>query len=149
MPTGAKLAGGLLLAALAWLVSGLMVARLVDEPDPGLFMPINVVVGFLAGWRVLGPRVGRPGGATMAAAGQGLTAVVAATVAAWALHASVEMVRQSLRKRYDGPVEATVAVFEIMLDQGRYLAAPEVVAALLGGGVVAGLAAEWTGRRVR
>lgn len=118
----------------------------MDEPDPGAFALINVVVGFLAGWRVLGSRVG---GTFAAAAGHGLTAVAAATVAAWALHAAVEMVRLSLRKLYAGPVEALVAMFEIMLDKGRYLLGPDVLAALVGGGIVAGVVAEWTGRRVR
>jgi hypothetical protein len=48
---------------------------------------------------------------------------------------------------YDGPMEAVLGVFEIMLDYGRMMLQPDVLGVLAVGGILGGMLAEWAGRR--
>ena len=144
MPTAAKLVAGALFAALAWVASGLIVPLLPEATAVGMFAPVNAAIGFVVGWRVAGSRARTT---LRGAVSYGLTAAFAMTFAALFLHSFAIMIRQSLRKLYDGPADALIGVVELMIEHGRLLAAPEVLGTLLLGGVLAGLATEWAGRR--
>jgi hypothetical protein len=81
--------------------------------------------------------------------GYGITATVVTVVVAAFLQCFAIMIRQSLRRLYDGPVEAVVDVFELMVRNGQHLLHAEVLLALALGGVLAGLLTEWVGRNSR
>jgi hypothetical protein len=59
------------------------------------------------------------------------------------------MVRLSMRRMYEGPVEGVVAVFGLMVEYFALMAQPDVIVTLLVGGLIAGLATEWAGRQWR
>jgi hypothetical protein len=146
MPTAAKIAAAILFAALAWIASRLTFPLWPEGASPGRFAEINAALGFVLGWRMSGARAGQ--GVT-AAIGTGLTTAVAVAFVSLFAHGFVLMIGDSLRKRFDGPVEATVAVFGNLVEQAQILGSAPVIATVLGGGVVAGLVTEWFGRNFR
>lgn len=146
MPTAAKLAALVLFGALAWAVSNLVARDFPAGSDPGRFAEVNAAIGAVLGWRIAGSQ----GGTGWASAiGYGITATVAIVVVSAFVQCFAIMIRQSLRRLYDGPVEAMVDVFELMVRNGRYLVHAEVLLALGLGGILAGLLTEWFGRNFR
>ncbi len=146
MPTAAKLAAAVLFGALAWAVSNLLVRHFPQGSDPGRFAEVNAAIGAILGWRIAGSRGGTGWASAVA---YGITAAVATVVVAAFLQCFAIMIRQSLRRLYDGPVEALVDVFELMVRNGQYLLHAEVLGTLAVGGVLAGLLTEWVGRNFR
>jgi hypothetical protein len=146
MPTAAKLVAGILWALLAWFASNLIKPYFPEGMDLGLFAEVNAALGFLLGWAMAGPRAGM---GYSAAISYGLTTTVFLVVSGVFLHSFVEMVRLSLRRLYEGPVEGLVAVFGLMIKYFGIMAQTEVLVTLLVGGIVAGLVTEWSGRRWR
>ncbi len=146
MPTAAKL-----FAALAFAATGFFAAELFKPgmPPGTVFGPFSLVVagiGALTGWLVMGDLTGR---GYRAAAGFGLR--TALTVTFWALLAFsiLEMVKLATKMRYDGPMDAIIGIFQLMLEYGRLVLLPPVLIALGVGGVLGGWLAEWAGRRWR
>lgn len=144
MPTAARL-----LAAIGFLLIGYFGAEVVKPHMPegtqfGAFSFVCAGIGLLTGWIVMGGLVGE---GMVRAAGYGVR--VSVTLVFWALllFAIYEMLRRATKMRYDGPMEALTAVFGIGLEYGRYLLAPDVLAVLLGGGVLVGMLSEWAARR--
>ncbi|MCC7321723.1 MAG: TrgA family protein [Rubellimicrobium sp.] len=149
MPTAARLAAAILFAVLLWLAAELALPAfpLAEQAEPRWFAPINAGAGLILGWRILGTRSG--GQSWAGAVGQGLTTLAAALIVGLFLSAAVRMVELSLRRIYDGPAEAVVAVFALMAEIGRTAALPHVLALLVAGAAVAGILAEWVGRHFR
>lgn len=147
MPTAARLVAAILFAGLFWIVSqaALPLFALAEQPDPRGFAMINTVAGLLLGWRLGGDGAGR--NRWSGAVGQGLTTMIATAFVALFLHALIRMVALSMRKHYDGPAEAVIGVFALMIEMGRTMATPEVISLLLAGAVLLGLVVEWVGRR--
>lgn len=143
MPTAARLVAALILAATAWLVSQTVKPYLPEGLNFGWFDQVNLALGVVIGWVVIGGRSGR---GMSAAVGNGLTG--AATLVFWAifLQASNEMLRQALRRHYRGPVEAVLDVFALSLDYARLVLHLDVAGLLILGGIVAGVLAERAGR---
>ncbi len=146
MPTAAKLIAAIGLAAVAWLASTIVMERFPPGTDFGLFAWINLVLGLLCGWRVIGSRAGQGGAAAIAS---GFTGTVALVFWALAIQSAWEMVQRALDNRYDGPVEALTATFGIAVDFGAHLRDPAVLTCLLVGGIATGLLAELAARRWR
>ena len=71
MPDAARLVAAVSLAIIAWIVSGLIPPLMPEGTDFGYFAFVNVGLGILCGWLVMGRRAGR--GIT-AAINNGLTA---------------------------------------------------------------------------
>lgn len=143
MPTGARLTAALCLAFLAFVVSSQVMPLMPEGTDFGYFTHVNVILGVICGWRVIGSRAGR---GIVPAINNGITGT--AVMVFWALfiQGSYEMFRLAMRNRYDGPFEALSAVFVIGLDYAIVIAVPLVIATLLAGGVASGLAAERASR---
>jgi hypothetical protein len=146
MWTAAKLVAGVLFAGLAWYASQLIKPEFPEGTDLGWFAEVNAAIGFVMGWIIAGTRAG---GSWSAAVSYGLTTAVAMTVAGLFLHSGAEMVRRSLMRVYDGPAEAVVAVFELMVEHGLIMATAPIIGTLLIGGVMAALLVEITGRNFR
>ena len=144
MPTMARLVGAVLYAALAWYVSELIKPFFEEGFNPGWFSEVNAVVGLYAGWTIAGSRAGM---GYVGAVSYGLTATIALTVLGLFVHSSFEMIQLSLRKQYEGPVEAVVNIAELGLGHAQTMAEPEVLIPLVLGGILAGLVVEFTGRR--
>jgi hypothetical protein len=117
-----------------------------EGKDYGYFTIVNIALGWICGWKVMGKRAGR---GWTAGVNNGLTGV--ASLVFWALFVQgcYEMFRLAMRHRYDGPFEALLAIFKIGLDYGQLLLVPEILVTLGVGAVVAGLATEEASRRWR
>lgn len=144
MPTAGRLTGAILFGALAWYVSGLIVPLFPEGTDLGYFVQVNTVIGVICGWRLAGPRAGA---GYLDAISYGVTTTIAMLVVALFINSLVVMIENSLRRLYDTPVEAVVAIFELMLEHGRLMATPEIAATLALGGILAGLGTDVIGRR--
>jgi len=144
MPTGARLMAAISLAVLAFILSGMVVPLMPESTDFGYFLPLNIVLGLLVGWSVMGRRAGR--GIT-AAINNGLAGVFVLMLWAIFLQAANEMVRLALRNRYDDPFEAIVAVFQIGAEFGVMIATVPMAVALVVGAVISGLLTEFAYNR--
>ncbi len=144
MPTFARLVAAVLFAALAWWVSGLIVPLMPNERPMGYFALINAAIGLIMGWRIQG---GRAGNGYNAAIGISLTTVAAIVFWGLLINSSIVMVELSLRKSYDGAVEAVVGVVDLMAVHGRIMLDATVIGTLVVGGLVIGMVTEWASRR--
>ncbi|MGQ0564229.1 MAG: TrgA family protein [Gemmobacter sp.] len=119
-------------------------AGLPEGTPAGYFSPIVAGVGFVTGWMVLGTLTGRGYGNSM-----GLGLRTAVTAVFWALlgFSLWHMIELSMKMRYDGPMQALLDVFALMVENGRLVILPDVLVALGVGGALTGLFAEWAGRR--
>lgn len=146
MPDAARLVAALSLALVAFIVSGLIMPLMPEGLDFGYFVHVNVVLGLLCGWIIMGKRAGR--GITPAI-NNGITGVVALLFWGLFVQGLNEMFRQAMRNRYGGPVEAVADIFKIGLDYGTTIFMPQVMITLLVGGILAGLATEYAWRTWR
>jgi hypothetical protein len=144
MPTAAKLVSAILFALLAFFVADLYAQGITTGQRTTWLREGAAAIGLVCGWRVMGRLVGK--GMT-SAIGSGVRTALTALFFTLLLFAIYEMVVISTKGRYDGPMEAVLAIFEIMLDYGRGLVTPEIIGSLLVGGALAGIAAEATSRR--
>lgn len=146
MPNAARLVAALSLALIAFIVSGLVMPLMPEGMDFGYFTWVNVGLGVLCGWIVMGKRAGR--GITPAI-NNGITGVLSLLFWGLFVQGAYEMFRQAMRNRFDGPFEALGAIFTIGLDYGLTIMVPSIIWTLLVGGVLAGLATEYAWRQWR
>ena len=145
MPTASKIA-----AAICFAIFGAIAALVVEPAFPegmqfGYFVPITAFIGLLNGWMVMGRLTGHG-----YRDGMGSGVRTAITIVVWALlvFAIYEMVKRSTNvNRYDGPMEAVVAAFGLMLDYGKVLLTPKILGTFLIGGLIGGAITEWAGKR--
>ncbi|AXI42530.1 TrgA family protein [Sulfitobacter sp. SK011] len=146
MPTAARLVAAICLAIVAFIVSGMVMPLMPESTDFGYFVPLNIIIGLLAGWIVMGRRVGR---GTTAAINNGLTGVFVMMLWGIGVQACNEMVRLAMKNRYDNAMEAIVAIFQIGAEFGQMIATVPIGLFLLVGAVVSGLVTEYAGNRWR
>lgn len=146
MPNAARLVAAACLALLAFVLSGQVMALMPAGTGFGYFTWVNILLGVLVGWIVMGKRAGR--GLTPAI-NNGLTGAVALLFWALFIYGGYEMMRQALRNRFESPFDAVLAIFRNGVDYGMILLEPHVIATIAIGGVLAGLATEHAWRRWR
>ncbi|NOD29763.1 TrgA family protein [Ruegeria atlantica] len=146
MPTASRLVAAVCLVVLAFLVSGMVIDNGEEGKDYGYFTYVNMALGAICGWKIMGKRAGR---GWTAGINNGLTGV--ASLLFWALFVQgcYRMFDLAMRNRYGGPFEAVMAIFSIGIDYGKQLIYPEILVALAIGAVVAGLATEQASRKWR
>ncbi len=147
MPTAARLISSIFLIGLAWFVSDMVMAAMLEENEYlnfGNFKLINLGIAALVGWRILGSRIGN---VYSVALGIGLTAVAALVFWCLFAHSVIEMLKQSMDRRYDGPMEAVMGAVEFGVEYAGELARADIALMLVGGGIVAGLLTEFVSRR--
>ncbi|APX11426.1 TrgA family protein [Tateyamaria omphalii] len=146
MPDAAKLVGGVCLAILAFVVSGMIMPLFEEDTNFGWFTHVNVAVGFICGWMVIGARAGR--GMT-SAINVGLTGPVVMVFWALFIQSCNEMVRVAMKNRYDGAFEAVVAIFQIGAEWALLMATIPIWVTLLAGGAITGVLTEYAWRTWR
>ncbi len=146
MPTASRLVAAVCLVVLAFLVSGMVIDNGEEGKDYGSFTYVNMALGAICGWKIMGKRAGR---GWTAGINNGLTGV--ASLIFWALFVQgcYRMFDLAMRNRYGGPFEAVMAIFSIGIDYGKQLIYPEILVTLAIGAVVAGLATEQASRKWR
>lgn len=146
MPTAARLMAAVCLAVVGYIISRMVMPLMPESTDFGYFIPLNICLGLVVGWVVMGRRAGR---GTTAAINNGLTGVFVLMLWGVGLQAINEMVRLAMRNRYDGPLEAIVAVFQIGAEFAVMIATGPIGIALLISAVVSGLLTEYASRHWR
>lgn len=143
MPDAARLTAAASLVLIAFIVSGQIIPLMPEGTDFGIFTPLNMFLGAVCGWVVMGKRAGR--GIT-AAINNGITGVVALLFWGLFVQGCYEMFRLAMRNRFDGPFEALVAIFEEGIKYASVLLVPNILITLLVGAILAGLATEYAWR---
>ena len=146
MPDAARLVAALCLALIAFIVSGQVMPLMPEGTDFGYFTYVNIALGLLCGWIVMGKRAGR---GVVAAINNGATGVAALVFWGLFVQGINEMVRLAMRNRYDGPFEAIMAIFEISLEYAMVLLTPGIILVLVVGAVLSGLATDFAKSRWR
>lgn len=144
MPSAARLAAAIGLAILAFIASGMIIPLLPENTDVGYFPFINMTLGVLCGWFIMGKRAGR--GVT-AAINNGFTGMISLVFWALFVQACYEMIRLAMRNRYGDAFESIIAIFEIMIENGKILMDAPLIVTLIVGGVITGLLTENAWRR--
>ncbi len=143
-PTASRLVAALSLAVLAFILSGQIMPLMPEGTDFGYFTQVNIALGCIVGWKVMGTRAGRgfvPG------VNNGLTGAAVMVLLGLFLQGAVEMFRLAHRHVYDGPFEAVAAIFTIGLEYFFIMAVPNVLVTIAIGGVLAGLITEEAAKR--
>jgi hypothetical protein len=144
MPTAAKLVAAVMFAAVGFLAAQAYVPSLPEGTQIGFLREICAGLGLVIGWFVMGRLVGK---GYVEAVGFGIRTSV--TLMFWAVlgFSIYEMILRSTKMMYDGPMEALLGVFDLVIYYGKMMGSPEFIGTLLIGGVLGGIAAEWAGRR--
>ncbi len=143
-PSAAKLAAGLCFAAVAFFAATLFEPSLSEGQRAQWFTAANAGLGFIVGWRFMGPATGR-GYRLSARAGIGTSV----WLLIWALvvFSLREMLVRSWDKRYRTPTEALGNTIEIATYFFGLALSVEVLGTLVVGGMIAGLVAEFSDRK--
>ncbi|KIN61172.1 Tellurite resistance protein [Sulfitobacter noctilucae] len=136
MPTAARLMAAICLAVTAYVISLMVMPLMPESTDFGYFVPLNIVLGLVVGWVVMGPRAGR--GAT-AAVNNGLAGVFVLMFWGVGIQSAYEMFRLAMRHRYDGPSEAIIAIFTIGAEYVTIIATIPIGVALLVAALISGV----------
>ncbi|MEP5759663.1 MAG: TrgA family protein [Litoreibacter sp.] len=144
MPTAAKLVAAIILSLTGYLTTIAIRDFLPEEQPDNFLIPVSVIVPIFCAWLTLGRMVG---GTYRNAINAGVYGVFVSIFYVVSTFAIAEMLKRSMKLRYDGPMEAVVSMFGIAVDYGAILLNPPVAMVLVGGAVVSGIATEWTDRR--
>ena len=144
MPTAAKLVSAILFALLGLFVAQLYAQGITTGARTTWLREVAAAISLICGWKVMGNLVGK---GTSAAIGSGIRTALTAVFFVLLGFAIYQMVVMSTKGRFDGPMDAVLGVFEIIVELGKGLLTPEIVATVLVGGALAGIAAEATSRR--
>jgi hypothetical protein len=146
MPTAARLMAAICLAVTGFVISEMVKPLMPESTDFGRFVELNVILGAIVGWVVMGKRAGR---GTTSALNNGLTGVFVLMLWGIFIQAANEMVRLAMRNRYDGPLEAIVDTFKIGAEFAVIISTVEIGLALLVAAAVSGLLTEFASNRWR
>lgn len=146
MPTAAKFVAALIFAAVGYLAAQAYIPTLPEGTQTRGFREICAFIGLLCGWMVMGRRVGKP---LSEAVGSGILTSVIITFWAVLAFSVYEMIMLSIKQRYDGPMDAVLGVFELMLEYASSLPTQAILGTLLIGGVIGGVMSELAGRMWR
>lgn len=146
MPTAAKLTAAAVFALVGLIAAHLFALHMPEGSAAGHLRELTAAIGFIVGWLWMGPRSGT---GYRDALGTGV--VTSVMVVFWAVlgFSIYLMIRKSMRLYYDGPMEAVVGVFDLMIEHGKQVLMPDVLAVLFIGGLLGGMITEWAGRRWR
>ncbi len=143
MPTAGRLAGAIVFALFGWYIGGLMGAFFEEERPPQFLIPMCVVFGLFLGWKLCGSRAGK---GYRQAVSNGLTTTGAFAFCVVAALGGNQMITNALRNRYDGPMDAFVDTFELIIEQASIFVDIPFLTTLVIGGIICALIAEYFGK---
>lgn len=143
MPTAARLTGAIAFAIVGYFIYVTMVPLYGEDVVPRLLLPLCMATGLWAGWVLCGKHADT----ISKGIGTGMTAVFAQTFWILLILAFALMLDRSLRKRYDGPVEAITDVFSLMYDDVLRFGTSEMGMVLLVGGLAGGIVTGYMGKK--
>lgn len=146
MPTASKLFAAFGFALVSFFTAEIFKAHMPEGTQFGAFSIVCAIIGIVSGWRYLGPETG---GGWWESANAGMRTAIAAVAIALVIFSTYEMLIQSYRRTYDTPIDAILGAIAIGVEYVQRLVAPDVLVALFGGGIMAGLLSEWAARRWR
>jgi hypothetical protein len=146
MPTAAKLVAALFFAFLGYFAADMVKTVLPEGTQVRLFSPMCALIGFACGWSMSGQRAG---GGLWPSAGYGLTTSMLIVFWSLLLFSGNEMLQRSVRKHYDGGIDAIHGMVMIAINNMMMIATPTVVGTLVLGGLLGGYLAEFAARRWR
>ncbi|PUB11313.1 TrgA family protein [Yoonia sediminilitoris] len=144
MPTAGRLAAATAFFIYGWYIALAASPFFLEGIAPGYLIPLSIGIAVLCGWMVVGSRAGR---GYVAAVGHGLTGAFAYSLWMIFLMSFEDMIARSLRRLYDGPMEALVGVFDLMLQLGNDLFDINLILSVAIGGIVCALFAEYFAKR--
>ena len=144
MPTVGKVVAALTFGAVAVYVSLLIQDMYAEERPFDNLAWINACLAAIVAWRVAGRRAGT---GYNAAFGYWLTTTIAVIFVCLFFNSFADMIRQSMRMQYDGPMEGIVDIASIMWDYGQEIATQDNLLTAFGGGLIAAMITEFFGRR--
>ena len=145
MPTASKLVSAIAFGLVALWAALSYIPHLPEGSSVGFFREIMAALGLLIGWRSMGRNAGR---GFRQSCSYGLRTSV--LIVFWALlgFSVYIMLQRSTQLIYHADAgRALLDVPRLMLDYGKLLVVPNVLIALVVGGLVGGLLAELTARR--
>jgi uncharacterized membrane protein len=147
MPTAAKLICAILMCALGYGTSVLVIYRILPEgANYRGFAEVNAVIGFAIGWRMLGRMVGER---MVVSVMNGMLAALVLFVLGLAVQAFYEMIQRALDIKYDSPGKALNEMLELAAKFAVQAADPGVMAAHFGAAALIGLIGHAASRRWR
>ncbi|MBC7141843.1 MAG: TrgA family protein [Rhodobacteraceae bacterium] len=144
MPTAAKLFAAFAFAVVAFFTAEIFKPHMPEGTKFGYFSFVSALIGFVGGWRVMGPEAGH---GNWQAVNSGLKTSAVMVGLALIIFSTYEMFLLAFRPAYKGPMEAIVGIFELAIDFLLRMIAWDVIAVLIVGGALAGLLSEWAARR--
>jgi len=144
MPSAGRFVGAVCFMFITWYASEVFKTGMPEGTNFGNFSAYNAAIGAVLGWVMLGLRAHGSKSTSLSA---GLTAAVAILFWVLLIHSLIEMVKLSLRKSYDGPVEALIGMVQLMIKYFVMLATPEILIPLIVGGLLTGMVSGWAQRR--
>lgn len=144
MPTAAKLFAAFAFAMLAFFTAEVYKPHMPEGTQFGYFSFVSMLIGLVAGWRVMGPQAGK---GNWMAVNSGIKTAAVMVVFALVIFSIYEMLLQAFRPLYDGPMEAIMGAVGLAVDFFVNLLAWDVLLLLVVGGALGGLLTEWAQRR--
>jgi hypothetical protein len=137
------------MAAVIFAITGYLTAQavrpLLPEGQPtNLLNLFCILIPVVCGWRALGRLVGKSYLISLNSGIYGIAVSIFFTVFAFS---GAEMIKRSTRKQYDGPMDAIVNMFGIMVEYAALLLHPSCLIILATGAVAGGVLSEWAHRK--
>jgi hypothetical protein len=143
MPTAARLFGATAFAILGWISANIYANAMPEGSQTGLMREIVAFLGIIIGWRVAG---GNAGKGYNPATGTGLRAGIILVFFSLLGFSIYKMVLLSMQMRYDGPMDAVLGVFDLMMDYGKVMLTSQMIGTLVVGSILGGWLAEFGSR---
>lgn len=144
MPTAAKAAGAGTFAIVGGLLAAAFIPGMPDAASAGYMREMSMLVGVFVGWIVMGNSTGHK---YIDAIGYGWKTVLVLAFFILLFFCMQEMLKQSTRMVYDGPIEAILDIFIRMYGRAKQGATLQVGVTMVIGGAIAGLVTEAVSRR--
>lgn len=145
MPTAGRLFAAIGLAILAWVLSQKVRPLLPPDTNYGYFDYVNIALGLWAGWVVIGKRLSR---GIVPGINAGITGLGVLLFWGIFIQAANEMLERSLDRRYEGPFEAIIGLFELSVEYALILIDGSFISVALGGAMFVGFLAELVTKRL-
>ncbi len=149
MPTAAKLVAAILFTVIA--VAAALAFKMADtqilpaQLTVPFYLPIMAALGIWQGWMTMGRNAG---GGWVHAINTGVRTSFQIGLLGIIVFGLLEMFDRSTRLYYDGPGEAVIAAMDLFMEYGlTVVTSVNSMIVLFGGGVIAALIVEITGRR--